>query len=455
MALKKSAPRNLTSRSSASRIVFRSIKKLYTLSGVHQKDGLRPTPEDLGLIEKAAIVVEDGKILWVGEERKLKSALKGLSDARVGKYNQKYSQKNSQKSNQKIKYQDVQLNAETVLPGFIDPHTHLIFAGDRRNEFEMRNAGATYQEIASKGGGIRSTVRQTRAATSRQLLDLGQERANRLLRQGVTTVEIKSGYGLTEVDELKILQTARKIKGPRVITTFLGPHAVPEGKTADSYLEEVIRVMLPKARKFADRADMFIESGYFSISQARRYFEAARALGFQITGHADQMTRTGASVELARMKATSVDHCVQISEPDIQELARLSSGTTCVCLPTSDFYLKMKYPPARALIDSGARVALATDFNPGTSPSLDISLVGILARLEMRLSLPEVIAALTFNASRALGLEKDIGALVPGFISDFICLDQPLESLFYDVGYHPVRGVFRGGCDVTPFASQL
>ena len=418
----------MKAKKKSSRTVFRKIKKLYTLSGVRAKDGLHPLIEDLAPIEKAAMIVEGSTLVWVGEERRLKSALKAI-----------------EKEHGRAKVEETDLGAETVLPAFADPHTHLVFAGDRSDEFEMRNAGLSYQAIAQKGGGIRSTVKKTRAAKPQELLDLAQQRAERLVRQGVTTVEVKSGYGLNETDELKILQVAQKIHGPRVIGTFLGPHAVPEGQTADSYLEELIQTVLPKARRWARRADMFVESGYFSIPQARRYFEAASALGFELTVHADQLTRTGASVELARLSAQSVDHCVQISAADVQELARRSGQTTCVLLPTSDFYLKMVYPPARALIDAGARVALATDYNPGTSPSLDLSLTGVLARLQMQMTLPEVIVALTFNALRALGLTSQLGSLETGLCADFVTIEAPLEGLFYDVGYHPVRATYREG----------
>jgi imidazolonepropionase len=409
--------------------IFRNIAELYTLEGVQKKDGLRPTHDDLGLITKAAILTEGKTILWVGLEKNLKRALKehAIKKAR-----------------------EIDCQNQIMLPAFTDPHTHLIFAGDRRDEFELRNQGVTYQDIAARGGGILSTVRQTRAAKGPALVAAAQARADRLIAQGVTTVEIKSGYGLSEVDEIKLLKASRLIKKIRVVSTYLGPHAIPEGRSADDYLKEIISSTLPKVRKLADRVDMFVENGSYSVPQARQYFQAAQALGFQLTAHADQLTRSGAALELSRMKATSVDHCVQISAGDIQALSLAAPHTTCVCLPTSDFYLKMNYPPARQLIDAGARVALATDYNPGTSPSLDLSLVGVLARLEMKMTAPEVIAGLTFNAARALGLEKNVGVVMSGYLADFITISAPLNSLFYDVGFHPVSMVFREGEMLQP-----
>jgi imidazolonepropionase len=406
--------------------VYRGIKKLLTLDGAFQKSGRHVVEDDLSEVKNAAILEDKGKIQWVGPDSKLSAALKkqGISAKKVREHN---------------------LNADCVLPAFLDCHTHLIFAGDRKNEFELRNQGQTYQQIAEQGGGIRSTVKATREASVPVLRRLAEARLQNFLRQGVTTVEVKSGYGLSHDAELKILKVAKSLETCRVVTTYLGPHAVPPEKSADEYLKEIVNKTLPEVRrlKLSDRVDMFVEKGYFSVTQAEQFYTRAKDLGFQLCGHTDQLHHTGASVALADMGALSVDHLVQITTEDIGRLAK--SATTCVLLPTSDFYLRMKYPPARALIGAGARVALSTDFNPGTAPSQDISLLGVLARLEMQMTLPEVLAALTVGGAHALGLQANLGSLRAGTICDFVGFACDWRDLFYQVGQHPVLQVIKQG----------
>lgn len=415
--------------------IYTGIKELLTLAGAAHKMGRHVTEADLSIISDAAIVEDAGKILWVGPRKQLRAACKQLQAA-----NKKLNPK---------KAKEIDLKANCVMPAFVECHTHLIFAGDRKNEFEMRNQGKTYQQIAEAGGGIRSTVRATRSANSALLLHSGVERAQEFLRQGVTTLEIKSGYGLTEKDEFKILSVARKIEkkvpGVRVVTTYLGPHAKPEGRTTDDYISEIVESTLPKLKKqkLADRVDMFVEEGYYTIAQAKAYFEAAQRLGFRLTAHADQMNRTGASVFMAGLQADSADHLVQINEDDVKQLAQ--AETSCVLLPASDFYLRIKYPPARSLIDAGARVALSTDFNPGTSPTQDLCLVGVLARLEMKMTLAEVLSGFTLGAAYALNLQTQLGSLEVGKQADFVVLRGSWRDLFYQVGHHSVAEVYKEG----------
>lgn len=418
--------------------IYSGIEELLTFSGVVKKAGRHPVDEDLGIIRDGAMIVNrEGQIVWVGARREVKKALKILTGVRGP-------------------FREIKLNAPAVMPAFVDCHTHLVFAGDRAHEFELRNQGVTYQQIAARGGGIRFTVKQTRAATGAQLLDLAQARLKRLNFQGVATVEIKSGYGLSEKYEIRILEIIKKLRAStraRIVATYLGPHAIPptEGpapnpaKLKAEYWSEILHSTLPsiKKKRLADRVDIFVEENYFSLSEAREYAARARELGFGITAHADQLTRTGASRELAKWGAQSVDHCVQIADDDIAAVSK--TDTVCVLLPASDFYLKMKYPPARSLIAAGARVALATDYNPGTSPTLDLSLVGVLARLEMRMSQAEVMTALTFNAAGALGLNGESGALQPGYAGDFTVLGDSWRRLFYEVGYHPIQATYCRG----------
>jgi imidazolonepropionase len=401
-------------------VIFRRIDELLTMSGVSEKKGRRPTTKDLGIITDGAVVVESGEIRWAGPERQLSShVIKSLTG--------------------RASLEEVDCSGLSVLPAFVEAHTHSVFAGSRADEFEQRVQGATYQEISQRGGGILSTVHHTRIADERELIELLKPRVEAFIRQGVGTLEIKSGYGLDLETELKMLSVAGKVKGPRVVRTFLGPHALPESALGcDEYLDEVIESMLPAVMKgkLAERADVFIEKGFFSLEQGRRYLEAAKELGFGLTGHMDQLQRLGGGVLGAELAAQSVDHLVHISPEDVSQLSK--SETVCVLLPTADFYLRMPYPPARALLDAGARVALATDFNPGSSPSWDLALVGVLARVEMRMTLAEVLAAYTVNAAAALGLGDVCGSIEAEKSADLILIDGRWQDLFMQVGHLPV-----------------
>lgn len=397
-------------------IVYKNIKHLVSLQGAAQKKGKNLHSDDLSLIDNACLVVSKEKIVWIGPEVDLPTKFK--------------------------KIKSVSLKQKTILPSFIECHTHSVFAGNRSAEFELRQQGVTYQEIAKRGGGIKFTVAETKKASILELSKLAQESADDFIRQGVTTLEIKSGYGLDYESEIKILKVAKALKGPDIITTYLGPHAVPkEYKSADEYLETVISD-LPKVKKYANRVDIFVEEGYFSIEQAKVYFKAAHKLGFKITIHADQMTRTGATLLASELGAISCDHVIHITDSDIQSLSK--TQTTAVLLPTSDQYMQIPYPKARALLNAGVRVALATDYNPGTSPTRDISYVGVLARVEMKMLLHEVIAAYTYNAACALGIENEVGSLEVGKRANFIVVNE-YKDLFYQVGSSPVEQVYKDG----------
>lgn len=399
--------------------IFEDISELVTLQGAAAKQGRRVKDEDLSIIKDAAIVSDNGTITWVGPRKDLPKQ----SDAK-----------------------HVSLNKRTVMPAFIEPHTHLVFAGDRAQEFEWRMQGQTYQEISAKGGGILSTVKATRAASEAELLKLAQTRANTFAKQGVTLLEVKSGYGLSTESETKILKVARQIKGPEIVTTYLGPHSrSPDHQDLDSYMNEICENTLPliAKEKLADRVDIYIEKGFYTLEQARKFFAAAQKYKLPITAHTEQLSEFGGTDATLEFNPQSVDHVVYINDATINKLSQLD--TTAVLLPASDFYLKMRYPPARELIDQGARVALSTDFNPGTSPTQDLSLVGVLARVEMKMSLSEVIAATTIGAAHALGRNASHGSIETKKQCDFISLDCSLSELFYSVGRHPIHQVIRKG----------
>lgn len=400
--------------------VFRGIGKLVSLASAAARGGRHVTDADLSAIENAALVSQNGKIKWVGPEAKLPPAYK--------------------------KKRGKDLKGRVVIPGLVESHTHLIFAGNRSAEFEKRNQGVSYQKIAEAGGGILATVRATRAASEKQLAAIGQARVDRFIRQGVTTIEVKSGYGLSLEEELKMLRAAKSLKKARIVSTFLGAHAKPaEFETADLYIDYLVETALPKVKKekLASRVDVFVEKGYFSSDSAKRYLQAAQKLGLGGSIHADQMTLSGGARLAIELGAQSADHLVQLGPDEIAMLAK--SDVTCVLLPSADLYMDCAYPKARELMSAGARVALSTDFNPGTSPSQDIALVGVLARVRMKMTLAETLVAYTVGAAHALGLESEIGSIEKGKASDFAVLSGPIEELFLDVGNMPVHETYSAG----------
>lgn len=376
-----------------------------------------------GLIPAQAMLAESGRILWMG------------------------SLKNQPRT--KGKPTRVNLKNQKIFPSFIECHTHTIFAGSRADEFELRNTGMTYSEIAKRGGGILSTVRETRKTPLKNLLKISQDRVNRFLRQGVSTLEIKSGYGLDLPSEIKMLEVARKLSGPRIVTTYLGAHAKPvEFKNFDEYLKDIVQNTLPvlKKKKLTNRVDIFVEKNFFEKSAAQKYLSAFQKQGFDVTIHANQLSQSGGAELAMELKVRSADHVIHLSPEAISNFGK--SKVVTVLLPAADLYMKCDYPPARKLIDAGATVALATDFNPGTSPTQDLMLVGLLARLKMGMTLPEVFKAYTINAARALGIESEEGSLEVGKSANFICTDADLNDFFYSAGTMPQHRLFIAGKEI-------
>lgn len=384
------------------------------------------TEKDFGTIKKAAMVIDRGRIAWLGRQSQLKSSVLKASQIKVTT--------------------ESDFGGQTVLPGFVEAHTHVAFAGDRQNEFELRNQGQSYADIAKKGGGIQATMKATAKVSESDLLTLAQSRVDRFVRQGVVCLEAKSGYGPNAATELKILNVHRKLKGPEVVSTFLGLHAVPKSFSSSAdYTDWVIKKLLPKVTKgrLADRVDAFVEKGYFSKKDARAFFHAAKLAGLSFTIHADQLNRTTAYDLAIDEGGQSADHLVQLSAGDITRLAK--SSVVSGLLPAADFYLKMAYPKARALLDQGGRVFLATDYNPGSSPTGSLNFVGVLARLEMKMTLAEVLCAYTLNAAEALGRSDDYGVIDTGRKANFIQTPADLDQLFYDIGHHPITATYKSG----------
>jgi imidazolonepropionase len=338
-----------------------------------------------------------------------------------------------------------------ILPGLIDSHTHLLFAGWRADEFEQRLEGMTYQEIAARGGGINATVRRVRAASKEELKALARPRLERMLRHGVTTIEVKSGYGLSLADELKCLEAIAELnaEGPwELVPTFLGAHAVPPEFRDDraGYLRLLCDEMLPEIarRRLAEFCDVFCETGVFSLAESERLLTRARDLGFHLKLHADELTPLGGARLAARLGAVSADHLLCIDDAGIDALAE--SGTVATLLPGTAFFLGMPYAPARRLIERGVVVALASDCNPGTCPTENLPLVGTMACTQMKMLPAEVVTALTQSAAAALNRADRLGSIEVGKQADLVIFDVPdYRHLFYHFGVNHVWRVIKRG----------
>jgi imidazolonepropionase len=337
---------------------------------------------------------------------------------------------------------EVDARGLSAVPGLVDCHTHACFGGDRVDEFALRAAGAGYEELHVAGGGIMSTVRATRAAGEAALEEAVRRHRGWMLRAGTTTFESKSGYGLDRETELASLRAIRAAGG---IPTWLGAHAVPpEFADADSYLDFALAEVLPAAAELAEAADVFVERGAFDTVQARRYLTACATAGLALRLHGDQFTELGA-VELAvELGAKSIDHLEATGPTGVSALAR--SDVAAVLLPASALFLARPMPPARALVDAGAIVALATDFNPGSAFCESLPLVSSLAATQLKLAPAEALAACTVNAAHVLGRADRIGRLAPGYAADVVLLDAPdWRYLAYHLGGELVAKVVLRG----------
>jgi imidazolonepropionase len=387
-------------------LLITGASQLLTLRGPAPRRG--KALASLGIVKDGALLIRDGVIAAVGT----RAEVEAHSDARAA--------------------EKLDLGGRVALPGFADSHTHLIHAASRAEEYELRLAGATCEEIARKGGGILSSVRKLRAATA----DALKQRALAALKQfavhGTTTIEAKSGYGLDLPSELKILRLHRELKSGQpldIVSTFLGAHVVPaefRGKpgAADEYVEFLANQLIPPVARegLAEFCDVFCDRGAFSVKQARRVFTAGRACGLVPRLHGEQLARTGATQLAVELHAASCDHLEKINRADIRALAK--SDTAATLLPGCDYHLGLKqYAPARALIEAGAIVALATDYNPGTSPTVSMPMILSLACTQMRMSPAEAIAAATINGAFALRRHKLIGSLEVGKQADLAVFD--------------------------------
>jgi imidazolonepropionase len=396
------------------RVLVRDLAQLATLSG--SQSPLRGAAlAEVDVVEDAFVLCAEGRIEAVGRMRELHA------DGDV---------------------EEIDGRGLCAIPGLVECHTHACFAGDRVEEFSLRSGGASYEELHAAGGGILSTVRATRAAGEDELHAAVRRHRGWMLRNGTTTFEAKSGYGLDRDTELASL---RAIAAEGGIPTYLGAHAVPpEFGAADGYVDFVIADVLPEAARLAEAADVFLEEGAFNLAQARRYLEAARDLGLALRLHADQFTEAGGIGLAVELGARSVDHLEATGERGIRTLAE--SGVTAVLLPASALFLDRPMPPGRALVDAGAAVALATDFNPGSAFCESLPLVCSLACTKLRLSPAEALAACTVNAAHVLGRADRKGRLAAGLDADLVLLDAPdWRYLAYHLGGDVVAAVLQGG----------
>jgi imidazolonepropionase len=383
----------------------------------------------LAIIPNGAMLIEDGRIASVGPRPEIESRI--TPDFTV-----------------------IDAGDCIVMPGFVDAHTHPVFAGNRAAEFEQRTQGATYAEIAAAGGGIRSTVRQTRAAGEADLARAAQKYVGWFLENGTTTIEAKSGYGLNPDNEYKLLRVIREIQPLRTVPTFLGAHEIPDEfrKQPSQYVDVVVEEMLPKvaAAKLAEFCDIFCEPGIFGIEDSRRILTAARTLGLGLRLHADQLSRSGAATLAAELGATTADH---LEHTDLLGIMALkAAGVQPVLLPGSVYALgSSRYPDARGMIEAGLGVVIATDFNPGSSPTPSMPMILSLASAQMKMTPAEAITAATINAAYSLNRGGEIGSLEPGKRADFVIHDcHDYREIAYFFGVRHPRAVYIEGRSVYP-----
>lgn len=427
-------------------LVVVNCSQLVTLAGP-RRPRIGREMRELSIVEDGAMLVRGGRVERVGSRAEIERlAGEGCEVVDAGR--------------------------KVVMPGFVDAHAHPVFAGERADEFEKRAAGASYREIAEAGGGIRSTVGRTRAASEEELLESARRREEWFLRTGTTTLEAKSGYGLTVEDELKLLRVVRRLNGGdagnegggredeaggnlkrdlrlRYVPTFLGAHEVPDeyrGRRGD-YVSLVVEEMLPRvaSEKLAEFCDVFCESGVFGVEESRLILSQARRRGLGLRVHADQLSLSGGARLAAELKAKTADH---LEHADAEGIAALkAAGVQPVLLPGSVYALgSARYPAARAMIDAGLAVVIATDFNPGSSPTPSMTMILSLASTQMKMTPAEGLTASTVNAAYSLNRGDDVGTLEAGKLADFVIHDcSDYRELAYFFGVEHARTTFVGG----------
>lgn len=405
-------------------LIIKNANELVTCAGKSPKHGKEMS--DIGMIKNGCVVIENDTIKDVGTTEEI-----------LKKYDES-------------KYEIIDAKDKAVLPGFIDSHTHFVFGGYRADEFSWRLKGDSYMSIMERGGGITNSVRATRNTSLEEFIELGTKRLNKILAMGVTTVEGKSGYGLdrdTEIKQLKAMKEVDKIHPVDVVSTFLGPHSVlPEYKgKEEEFIDFMIDVMKEVANNnLADFADIFCEKNVFTVEQSRRFLSETKNLGLNLKIHADEIVQLGGTELAVELGCASADHLLQASDEGIKQLA--NSNTIATLLPATAFCLSEEFARARHMIDSGCAVGLATDFNPGSCFTNSIPLVIALAAIKMKMSIEEIIIALTINAAFAVNRGESIGSIEIGKKADIIILEYPsINFLPYHAGVNIVETVIKNG----------
>lgn len=411
-------------------LIIKNASQLVTCSGFEARCGEKMS--DLDVFGDGALVIEEGVIRAVGKTEDVLSSDKGVGFDTSA-------------------FEIIDASGKAVLPGFVDSHTHFVFGGFREEEFSWRLRGDSYMDIMKRGGGILSTVRATRAATSEALIEAGAKRLDSMASFGVTTVEGKSGYGLdrdTEIKQLEVMKELNNCHPVDIAPTFMGAHAIPEEYKGrqDEYMDYMIEMVMPEIadRNLAEFCDVFCEENVFSVEQSRRLLLKAKDNGMKIKIHADEIVQLGGAELAAEIGAVSADHLLQASDQGITDI--VEAGVVATLLPGTAFCLKEPYARARYMIDKNCAVALATDLNPGSCFSGSIPLIFALATLYMNMSTEEVIAALTINGAAALDRAETIGSLDVGKIGDAVILEYPSYKFIpYHTGVNIVEKVIKKG----------
>jgi len=427
-------------------LLLKNIGLLATPIGNTAKKGA--SQRDIALVSDAVVGIRDGKISFVGTRGD--SSYDSLKQG--GKTDTSLSEANEPTSCHTPRILDC--GGRLVTPGLVDAHTHLVFGGWRQNELALKLGGASYLDILKAGGGILSTVKHTRAADEKGLIEKGLRLLSEMLRLGVTTCEAKSGYGLNAADELKQLRVIRELNNSQpvdIVPTFMGAHAVPNeyAQNREGYIELLINDILPAVarEKLAEFCDVFCESAVFTVEESRRILLEAARYGFALKAHADEISPIGGAEMAAEVGAVSAEHLIEASDAGIQAMA--ANNVIAVLLPATSFYLDKPYARARKMIDAGVAVAVATDFNPGSSPSLNMQFAMNLACLKYRLTPAEALTAVTLNGAAAINRAEKCGSVEVGKSADLIIWDAAdLEYIFYRYGSNLAHKVIKNGITV-------
>jgi len=426
----------------------------------------------LDTLENAYIIVEDGVILDIGTGSRAEletrtdgakwggssttTAEKSLGTSHETSSPEKKSEKDFGSENSTTNIEWIDLNGAEVMPGLVDSHTHIVFAAPRHEEFALRIHGATYEEIAAAGGGILNSAKKLRETSEYQLFEDAAKRVQLMMEWGTTTLEIKSGYGLSVESELKMLRVIKRLKQTfpiHIKATFLGAHAFPTEfkQRRDDYIDLILRDMLPAviADELADHIDVFCDEGFFTPEQTEQILLKAQQYGLPAKIHGNELGLTGGVQVGVKMNAWSVDHLEHCSEEEMELFKQSNGNTIPVALPGTSYFLGIPYAPTRKMIDYGLPVALATDFNPGSSPVASLQTVSALACTQMKMMPQEVFHAVTCNAARALRMENEVGCLAVGMSADFLVMksNDAVKTIPYYLGQNQVQQTYcRGNC---------